>query len=203
MVAAIALAVLSDWSVFPETVSPSGVFGVAWRVPGKDLSQWKWDDDKGWGDIDTDHSETWLVKEKDGKALFRLKGLAAFPHENHGGILATYSVDERYLAAIHAGKWEPRAVVVADTRSGKQTNPLPAIRRDASRWLKSNGSAFWKENHSKLVYDIIGLKFVKKQLELEVNAQVPKLDERGLRMAYVVNPGPSLRLVRVSARKND
>lgn len=202
MILAVALVICADWYVFPESVSRSGTYGVGWRVSGRDLHDWKWDDDTFWGGFEPgDNSENWLVKVKEGKAIARLHGLAAFPHENHGGLEVRYSKDERYVAAVHVGKWFPRAFVVADTQTGKQTDALVAIQRDARHWIKHHNAAYWRTNHDKLVYDVTALNFVGRRLVLDVDATVPRWEDCTMQITYAVLSGPHLKLLSIKATK--
>lgn len=180
--AAFALALQqSEFTVFDGWSSLSGKYAVAWREvvpPPTD------------GSPDT---ENHLWDAESARPLFKLKGIGHFPNENHGSLTVRYSDDEKFVAVLHGGKWEPRGFTLADTKVGSQTNALTVVRKQTAAWFKRNERAAYAKYAAHMVYDVSELEYADTELTVKVIAQRPKEDEFGftVRERYRVSLGKS------------
>ena len=181
-----ALILVADFRILPGTKSESGRFAVAWRVPGADLSTISDNGQTLPTGLDVEKAENWLVF--DGKPTFQLRGLSFFPHENYGAMFVTYNTAETLIAAVHGGKWEPRAFAIMDTRNGHQVDGLAAVRRDSKAWLMVHDRKTFRPVASQVAFDISEVSFTSNDLLVGVVTQIPKNDnyEGKIRLRYHV-----------------
>ena len=138
--------------LIPDTSSPSKTFGVHHVQVGS---------------VDAND----LVNLKTGKPVVRLKGFSGFDGENHGGVVAAYNKSETIAAVMHAGKWEPRALSLVSTATGKQLSILKRVQTDSKAFFSSKAKS---KKLSGIVFQVGGGKFVGESVSFWTIGEVPK-----------------------------
>lgn len=138
--------------LIPDTSSPSKTFGVHYlEAPNADYND--------------------LVNLKTGKTITRLKGFGGFFGENHGGVVAAYNKAETIAVVMHAGKWEPRALSLVSTASGKQLSILKRVQKDSASFYASRAKS---KKQKGIVFQVGGAQFVGDSLAFWTIGEVPK-----------------------------
>ncbi len=144
------MALMSE--LISDTSSPSKTFGIHHaEVSGADVND--------------------LVNLKTGKTIVRLKGFSGFDGENHGGVVAAYNKAETIAAVMHAGKWEPRALSLVSTATGKQLSILKRVQTDAQSFYSTRPKS---KKLKGVVFQVGGGQFVGDSLALWIIGEVPK-----------------------------
>lgn len=129
-----------------------------------------------------------LFDQKAKRSVGQLAGFRGFEGENHGGMSASYSAKETWVAVIQMGKWEPQNLAILNTSTGRQTAVLQRIQKDAAAYLKR------KKKNASFVFDVPGAKWSGSQVSFAVLGQVPKDEESpvvNLSLTYTVTAGKS------------
>lgn len=150
--------------IFPETVSPNKKFAVM-HSTGKQNE-----------DINT------LINLDSYKPVTVLKGFSGFANENHGGMFASYSKKEDFVVVMQAGKWEPRALAVASTKTGKQADLLKTMKSTMKSYLTKRG-----KKGDEFVFDVSGAQFSGSKATLFLIGEVPKQDIDSVYAAYTLD----------------
>lgn len=147
--------------IFPETVSPKKKFAVMHSASKKNE------------DVNT------LINLDSYKPIAVLKGFSGFANENHGGMFASYSKMEDYAVVMQAGKWEPRALAVVSTQTGKQADLLKSMKSAMKTYLTKHG-----KKGDQFVFDVSGAQFSGNKATLFLIGEVPKQEIDAVYAAY-------------------
>ncbi|MEI7984862.1 MAG: hypothetical protein WCI55_04470 [Armatimonadota bacterium] len=146
-------------SVFPSTISPQKKWGVAHYVAkGKDPDEFE-------SQINT------LVNLQTQTPVMVLKGFQGMEHENHGGMSAAYSKDEREAVVIHLGRWEPHELAIVAPNARLQRDILKMVLTDSKNFAMRHRI---KPRGPKVVFDVTGAKFNGNKVTLTTIGEVPK-----------------------------
>ena len=181
-----------NWIVLGNTISRSDRFAVAWAVSGLDVNSMTAENFFARAGDNFERVENWLVEPTTGRKVCLLKGHHYFEMDNlgklnHADVMATYSRDESIAVITQESKWEPTAITVADTETGRSKEIYASLRKSLQAYVREHPkqrgiSASRPYGDGGLAYNAVISKLTNTRLAFDCEISMPKSDAPALNL---------------------